>query len=468
MASTDAGGTRLRPVPWPVLPAPHGNVHRVAMSGQEAPVLDNRREAAAREVLAAIAAGEGLVALTGPARVGKTAVLDLVAARLEGAGVRVLRVEGAAAADGRLSLRALLAQVAGRDIEGMEEGAIEELLDVLDGTGAGVVVAVDDAQNLQPDAAEFFRLLAMLGRGQKRRSRVVFAGRPEFWDVFPDDFKGRTRLVGARIALPADEPAGLSELPAAAPVGAAAPARSWRGAVSAGVAAGMAGLLLAGFLLARPRPVAQDVPAAIVAAPVEAPMAGAPAVPVFVERRVEAPVPGDTARRWVAEVRVEIPPGGGVAPRIVAVPQEVPPVGGVAPVRVDPPVEAPVAGRPAGRAPLLVAADLGEAAAVEPFDLSVGAEVREVAVDPVLVAGLMRRGAELVRLGDISAARLAFGRAVAAGEAAAATALGRTYDPGFLAEIGGRGIEGDTAEAARWYRRGAEMGDAAAAALLGR
>jgi TPR repeat protein len=90
----------------------------------------------------------------------------------------------------------------------------------------------------------------------------------------------------------------------------------------------------------------------------------------------------------------------------------------------------------------------------------------QVVADPALVAGLMRRGAALVALGDISAARLAFGRAVAAGEAAAATALGRTYDPGFLAEIGGRGIEGDPVEAARWYRRGAEMGDGQAEAAL--
>ncbi len=450
-----------------------------------APALDDRREAAVREVLAALAAGDGLVALTGPAMVGKTAVLDMVAFRLEGAGVRVLRVEGTAAEGGRLTLRALLAQVAGRDIEGMEEGAVEELLDLLDGTGAGVVVAVDDAQNLQPDAAEFFRLLAMLGRGQKRRSRVVFAGRPAFWDVFPDDPKGRTRLVGARIALPGDEPDVVPELPAAVPAAVVEPVlprrAPWGAMAGGGVA--IAGLLLAGSMLVRPRPVAEvaavippieaqpepyaGVPEGIDMVPVEAPMAGVPMVPVFAEVPVEAPPRGGTARRWVAEARDDTPPPGGVVPRVVrvVVPQEVPPVGGVAPVRVDPPVEAVVAGRPVPRAPLLVAAALTEAGVVEP---PASAEVAPVPVDPVLVAGLMRRGAELVQLGDISAARLAFGRAVAAGEATAATALGRTYDPGFLAEIGGRGIEGDAAEAARWYRRGATMGDAAAAALLRR
>jgi TPR repeat protein len=87
-------------------------------------------------------------------------------------------------------------------------------------------------------------------------------------------------------------------------------------------------------------------------------------------------------------------------------------------------------------------------------------------VDPGLAAVLMRRGEGLLRIGDISAARLAFARAVAAGSGAAATALGRTYDPAFLAAIGGRGIAGDAAEARRWYQRGQAMGDPDAAAAL--
>src|SRR4051812_48859535 len=99
------------------------------MSGPEAALLDSRREAAARAVLEGIAAGEALIALTGPAGTGKTAVLDLVAGQLAAARIRVLRIAARDPGGGRLPLRGLLAQAAGRDIGGMEEGAVEELLD---------------------------------------------------------------------------------------------------------------------------------------------------------------------------------------------------------------------------------------------------------------------------------------------------------------------------------------------------
>jgi hypothetical protein len=206
------------------------------------------------------------------------------------------------------------------------------------------------------------------------------------------------------------------------------------------------------------------------------------------------------------EIPVEAPPQGvPVIAQVADPPQESPPLGGIAPVvraevPAEPVKEQPVAGRPMPKLSLVVAgADLGDAAPVEPFDLPrmpeppveeprMGAVALPVpvpvvvaeaapasppaasaqALDPALVAALMRRGAGLMELGDISAARLAFGRAAAAGEAAAATALGRTYDPGFLNEIGGRGIAGDTAEAARWYRQGREMGDPEAEEALAR
>ena len=41
----------------------------------------------------------------------------------------------------------------------------------------------------------------------------------------------------------------------------------------------------------------------------------------------------------------------------------------------------------------------------------------------------------MLALGDISAARLLYERAAALGSAKAATALGKTYDPAFLASI---------------------------------
>jgi len=80
------------------------------------------------------------------------------------------------------------------------------------------------------------------------------------------------------------------------------------------------------------------------------------------------------------------------------------------------------------------------------------------------IAPLIKRGDELLRIGDISAARLFYERAAAGGSARAMTALGMTYDPSFLSRINVRGIRPDPAMAAEWYRKVATLGDAAAAA----
>ncbi|HYC13268.1 MAG TPA: hypothetical protein VEC75_03410 [Stellaceae bacterium] len=82
---------------------------------------------------------------------------------------------------------------------------------------------------------------------------------------------------------------------------------------------------------------------------------------------------------------------------------------------------------------------------------------------PALSAGeieaLTRRGTDLLTTGDIIAARSIFERAARAGSATAATGVGKTFDPVFLAASGVRGIQGDPFEAAAWYRRGSAAGD---------
>ena len=59
-------------------------------------------------------------------------------------------------------------------------------------------------------------------------------------------------------------------------------------------------------------------------------------------------------------------------------------------------------------------------------------------------------------------------RAAALGSAKAATALGKTYDPAFLASIQVSGLAPNRAAAASWYRKGADLGDAEAADRLAR
>jgi TPR repeat protein len=71
---------------------------------------------------------------------------------------------------------------------------------------------------------------------------------------------------------------------------------------------------------------------------------------------------------------------------------------------------------------------------------------------------MVQRADEMLRLGDISAARRLYERAATAGNGQAALALGRTHDPAFLATIPARGIQGDRAMAVTWYRRALALG----------
>ena len=89
-------------------------------------------------------------------------------------------------------------------------------------------------------------------------------------------------------------------------------------------------------------------------------------------------------------------------------------------------------------------------------------------VAPEMLAALVRRGDAMMAIGDVSAARLLYERAAAAGSGAAATALGRSYDPAALATLRVRGLRGDAAAAAAWYRRGVSLGDPEAMGLARR
>jgi type II secretory pathway predicted ATPase ExeA len=89
-------------------------------------------------------------------------------------------------------------------------------------------------------------------------------------------------------------------------------------------------------------------------------------------------------------------------------------------------------------------------------------------LSPAVMTALMKRGEQSLSLGDIAAARLLFQRAAEAGNARAAVALGRTYDPDFLASGSAPGEKPDPARATEWYRKAAAMGDAQAADLLKR
>jgi TPR repeat protein len=80
-----------------------------------------------------------------------------------------------------------------------------------------------------------------------------------------------------------------------------------------------------------------------------------------------------------------------------------------------------------------------------------------------VIGAMLLRGEALLAIGDISGARRFFERAAASGNAAAALAMGGTFDPGVLATLGARGITPDPGTALTWYRYAATLGEARAA-----
>jgi hypothetical protein len=67
-------------------------------------------------------------------------------------------------------------------------------------------------------------------------------------------------------------------------------------------------------------------------------------------------------------------------------------------------------------------------------------------------------GRTFLIIGDVIAARLAFRRAAESGDAQASLALGGTFDPLILKNLGAVGIAADPAQARSWYQKAAELG----------
>ena len=90
-----------------------------------------------------------------------------------------------------------------------------------------------------------------------------------------------------------------------------------------------------------------------------------------------------------------------------------------------------------------------------PFTQSVG--VRRAAPRPE-VEDLIREGNKRMREGDIVEARQFYQRAVAYGDAEAALAMGRSYDPIYFARIERKNADPDAAKAFDWYKRAMDAG----------
>ena len=83
-------------------------------------------------------------------------------------------------------------------------------------------------------------------------------------------------------------------------------------------------------------------------------------------------------------------------------------------------------------------------------------------LSPADVQMFMKWGQEFMASGDLAAARIAFRRAAQAGDAAAALAMGSTYDPLVLQRIGALGATPDPDLARTWYERARDLGSSEA------
>ena len=129
-----------------------------------------------------------------------------------------------------------------------------------------------------------------------------------------------------------------------------------------------------------------------------------------------------------------------------------------------PPIAAPPspAPAPAVPAPAPVASDAPAPVSAAPAAETPAAPTPVVAAAPNSNSetdALLARGDDLLATGDVAAARLFYQRAAEQGSAAAATAVGQTYDPAVLELLRVRGVRGDAQTAAEWYRKAIAAGD---------
>jgi TPR repeat protein len=87
-------------------------------------------------------------------------------------------------------------------------------------------------------------------------------------------------------------------------------------------------------------------------------------------------------------------------------------------------------------------------------------------LDPEDIKRLIKQGEQFAAAGDLVTARLVFQRAAEAGDATAALAMGASYDPIVLADLGFRGISADVGKARSWYEKAKEFGSLEASRRL--
>lgn len=90
---------------------------------------------------------------------------------------------------------------------------------------------------------------------------------------------------------------------------------------------------------------------------------------------------------------------------------------------------------------------------------TVGVETKVPGLSAGEEAAMLKQGGDFIKMGDLAGARLLYEELAAEGSAKGALAMGQSYDPAFLAKGKFQGApKPDARQAARWYRKAAELG----------
>ncbi len=209
-------------------------------------------------------------------------------------------------------------------------------------------------------------------------------------------------------------------------------------------------------------PAAPQTPSTVAVAPAPVPAAPVaplpPTVPAGPVALAPAPAPAPTPAASTAE-----PSSEPAAPIAVLAPTPTPAISQPPAAAVAPPATSVVSEPPSAASEPTPAAEPAAKAPVSaepaPVVASAPASNSAPAVDTQQADALLARGDDLLATGDVAAARLFYQRAAELGSAAAATAVGQTYDPGVLELLRVRGVRGDMQMAAEWYRKAIAAGD---------
>jgi hypothetical protein len=200
-----------------------------------------------------------------------------------------------------------------------------------------------------------------------------------------------------------------------------------------------------------------DAPTSEAQTPIPAPKAASPTTTTdrtAVEAQTATPAPRPTAATDQTAVEAQMPIPAAAAASPTATPDQTTveaqtpdPAPQTTAVEAQTPIPAPAAASPTatkGRTAVAPASEQN----VRPSD--------QGDADEIVV--LLKRGQELMRHGDLAAARLVLRHAADANNAEAALTLGATYDPVILRELRVYGFSADVGMARTWYEKAKELG----------